>query len=280
MKDRKLKHSGREDGFTLIELLVVITIIVMLLSVIIPSLKNAKRYATIASCLNNQKSLCMSWLMYSQDNDDRICGGVITSECMYDGLAGGNLLRPPLWVWPPVTEELNYVGELDAEVTLEDRQRGCMKGALSVYFDSVKTVHCPSDSEYRRVWPYRYRGYSIPAGLAVYSVEDDIVRVGEIKSAANKYCFVEEDYDGNMANYNHAAWDFDPESNSFWDPLALFHNDSSTFAFADGHADRYKWRDARTVQFFTDRDSIGWYMPENIDLKWLQRGFAYKAYKE
>lgn len=31
-------------------------------------------------------------------------------------------------------------------------------------------------------------------------------------------------------------------SNPWWvDPFAILHNDSSTFAYADGHADRHKW---------------------------------------
>ena len=53
----------RRKGFTLIELLVVIAIIALLLAIIVPAVKMAKRKAASAVCLTNVKNLSVAWYM-------------------------------------------------------------------------------------------------------------------------------------------------------------------------------------------------------------------------
>jgi len=59
-------------GFTLIELLVVVSIIVLLVSLLLPSMKKAKDYAALAACKSNQKQLFMLLDFYSKDYNDQI----------------------------------------------------------------------------------------------------------------------------------------------------------------------------------------------------------------
>ena len=54
--------------FTLIELLVVIAIMGILISILLPSLSNAKRKGYMAVCLSNQKQIGISVAMYVTDN--------------------------------------------------------------------------------------------------------------------------------------------------------------------------------------------------------------------
>jgi len=55
------------NGFTLIELLVVIAIISLLVSILLPSLQQAKELAKSAVCMTNLRSLGMCIQMYVND---------------------------------------------------------------------------------------------------------------------------------------------------------------------------------------------------------------------
>jgi prepilin-type N-terminal cleavage/methylation domain-containing protein len=61
----------KRTGFTLIELLVVIAIIAMLLSIIMPSLKKAKKQAESIICRSRLKQWGLIFSLYAQDNEDK-----------------------------------------------------------------------------------------------------------------------------------------------------------------------------------------------------------------
>jgi prepilin-type N-terminal cleavage/methylation domain-containing protein len=67
--------SMRTRGFTLIELLVVIAIIAILLSLLIPSLKVARRHTQAAICGSNLHQWFIVFKMYADDNNDSFHGG-------------------------------------------------------------------------------------------------------------------------------------------------------------------------------------------------------------
>ncbi len=69
--------STRRRAFTLIELLVVVSIIVLLVSVLLPSLAKSREQAKRVKCLANLKALGVAATMYLADFKDRFCWGPV-----------------------------------------------------------------------------------------------------------------------------------------------------------------------------------------------------------
>ena len=65
-----------DKGFTLIELLVVIAIIAILMAILMPTLHRAREQGQRAACLSNLKQLTMAWIMYADENDNKIVNGL------------------------------------------------------------------------------------------------------------------------------------------------------------------------------------------------------------
>lgn len=64
MKENKSIYLG---NFTLLELLIVISIIVILLALLLPTLRKAKLMGNRISCAGNQKQIFTAWMTYEQD---------------------------------------------------------------------------------------------------------------------------------------------------------------------------------------------------------------------
>lgn len=62
-------------AFTLIELLVVVSIIVLLIAILLPSLNKARDVARSTACMSNERQLASAYIEYSLENKGRIFGG-------------------------------------------------------------------------------------------------------------------------------------------------------------------------------------------------------------
>jgi prepilin-type N-terminal cleavage/methylation domain-containing protein len=281
---------GTRRGFTLIELLVVIAIIAILMAVLMPALQAAKKLATGAVCVGNHRSLLTGWIMYADDND----GLLMCNGACYDQPND----RSP-WVHRPKDPAGNNAPV--SAVTDADRFRGIQAGPMWPYVKDVDVYHCPGDSRRNTRRPPRdcWRSYSISYAFGPLRAGDLTPRGGyqyyermlQVQSAALYYVFVEEEHNGSQYAENEGGWHlpFDgganrlanPGSWTFYDPLASYHIKSSTFGFADGHADRRKWMDRRTLDFIqnnaddpSSHSGIRTTSPDNEDLKWLIEHFV------
>ena len=273
----------RKNGFTLIELLVVIAIIAILMAVLIPALNVAKEQARGVACMSNQKTMGLAYVMYASENDSSICGGM----ARYAPTNG-----VPPWVMPPLDYSGGKIVQMPTgSVTLEQRLNGLKSGALFPYIKNTGAYHCPGDNRLRMgtsagrdLQQLVYRSYSVTDYLRA-TERSDPKKLTDFKNAAGKMLFVEDIYDAPGANHNVDAWSYNPGTNSLWDPLGVFHSNSATFSFMDGHAAVHKWMDKRTVIYFTSRTqaaSLGFgkgakFNPINEDLLWLDEHYPGKS---
>jgi prepilin-type N-terminal cleavage/methylation domain-containing protein/prepilin-type processing-associated H-X9-DG protein len=282
----------RTQGFTLIELLVVIAIIAILMAVLMPALSTAKKIATGAVCMGNLRSLATGWVMYADDN-----GGLL----MCNGACYETANDKSPWAHSPRDVAGNPLGKPPAAtITKEDRYRGLQLGTMWGYVKDVDVYHCPGDNRRSTRQPPRdaFRSYSISYAFGALRDKDLAIRGGyryyrrmsEIKGASQFYVFVEEEHNASQYGENEGGWHLpfngglnrlaNPASWTFYDPLASYHNKSSTFGFADGHAERIRWMDKRTLEFIQNNaddasvhSGFNRTSPDNRDLQWLLEHF-------
>lgn len=241
-------HSNgcvRREGFTLIELLVVIAIIALMLAVVMPALNNAKRQASAAVCLSNESQLSKAWHLFATDNNDEIVDGQPEYDLPADGFTDyGASGFAANFTSMPINAANNA-----RDWTLEGRIRGFKKGGLWPYFENYKLYHCPADKRSTKdEINYGYRTYSIGAVYSRLSLsgnwvtgESDVAvtKASQIKNPSSKFVWLEEMDIQSQCNNN--TWNHFLIDRKWGDPVAVWHGDSSTFGFADGHAERHIW---------------------------------------
>lgn len=278
-------------GFTLIELLVVIAIIALLMSIIVPSLRLAKRKASSAVCMSNTKNMAMAWFSYQSDNNGRLM------SARMDGVENNGTYVG--WIGAPYRNtpgDLHNTAVNTPPITKEDAIRGIRRGRLHEYLNAPETYHCPGDtlrkSIYDQVTPFV--SYSMARCLywqpnrssADYKYQ--VTRFGEITSPSSRYVFIEV---AQERNWNQSGWfSFGaPEYTDgvrwgWWDPIAINHGDSSIIGYVDGHAQTRKWQDPFTRERVEklSRDGVDMYNIEyppadqTDDLDFMARGWAYR----
>lgn len=227
-----------DRGFTLIELLVVIAIIAILAALLLPVLSNARRKATQAACVNNQKQLALGMKIYVDDNGSTFPG--IASR-MYG-------YHPEDWIyWRTNTALYPSFEKSPILVAVPGMQKPLLRCPLDNNDnDRINRFSYP-DGDGPYFFSYSLTGNGLDAdgnNAGISTLIDGSsgtpvayrFKESAIKTPAVKIMLAEEP--GTLA-----AWD-NPEGSELiqdgrWmpsnDPLTIRHGGKADVAFADGH---------------------------------------------
>lgn len=75
-----IERSRGGRAFTLIELLVVVAIIALLISILLPGLRNAREKGKETVCAANLRTIGLGLTEYAHDNQDKLCSGSFDPE--------------------------------------------------------------------------------------------------------------------------------------------------------------------------------------------------------
>jgi prepilin-type N-terminal cleavage/methylation domain-containing protein/prepilin-type processing-associated H-X9-DG protein len=240
-----------QRSFTLIELLVVIAIIALLAAMLLPTLAKAKASAQAIKCVNNMKQLTLCWLMYADDNNDRLVPNWI--------ILGTGSSPPESWVSGCETT-LNQATNV---AYIQNSRLYPYNKSSAIYqcpsLTGMAPVGVPASSLVRSVSMNCRMGGALAGDTSIAGIVWDtssalgpsyppIRKVSEIKSPPPVGALVFVDESLNTVDDGFFLVFLDSGATQWPNSPTARHSNGASLSFADGHAERWKWKGITTEQ--------------------------------
>jgi prepilin-type processing-associated H-X9-DG protein len=222
----------------LIELLVVIAIIGILAALLLPALNRAKQRAWTISCLNNLKQLTVCWHQYAGDNEDVM----VPNNFVY--------------VVDPSTTNPATLGEdgmtwCRGLAPLDTNEIDAATSMLFRYNQSTAIYHCPADKSTIDGHPdlLRKRSYNMSNSVQCQQA-DHFRKFTEIPESTSLFVFIDT-HENDIWDSTFGIFSLGDYWQDYWlDVPADRHQQGANITFADGHAQRLRWRATKDGYLF------------------------------
>jgi prepilin-type N-terminal cleavage/methylation domain-containing protein/prepilin-type processing-associated H-X9-DG protein len=228
-------------GFTLIELLVVIAIIAILAAMLLPALAKAKARAQAIKCVSNMKQLDIGWIMYAGDYQERLVSNWVLAS-------NPNVSPPESWVggnMQSATDATNLTWITTCRLYPYNPNPGIYQCPSATAVPPLTVVPLRTVSLNARMGAAlpgdtstagTVNTFTVSAAYPVFRKSTDIRN----PSPVNALTFIDE----SLRSLGDGVFFLTcpPNATGTWDnaPSAR-HSQGCTLAFADGHAEHWKW---------------------------------------
>jgi len=264
------KHPTQQvsEGFNLLELLVVVAIIAVMAGLLLPVLTKAKSKAREIVCASSQRQLMLAAELYAGDNQDY---WVANGHGYPDG--GGSFRT-----WVAGDSHFFLPGFTNTQYLVDERY-----AAFGAYIRSPQVYKCPEDkARLRRSMSMnvpQIRSYAMNAYVGWGNDPQELVPGYRIYRRSSDFAadfpserFVFQEVHPNSICFP-AFMTYMPgaDVDGFYHYPSSLHSGRSLVSFADGHVDRQRWVDRRTLKPVSTGILAHWdRSPGNPDIRWLR----------
>jgi prepilin-type N-terminal cleavage/methylation domain-containing protein/prepilin-type processing-associated H-X9-DG protein len=262
-REHRNRAALSSSAFTLVELLVVVAIITILAAMLLPALASGKARAKRIQCLNNQRQLAVTWVLYSGDSNDWLVS---------NGICNPESPSNKLWVQGAFIHT--------AANTNVDYMLNPQYALFANYLKSGSVYLCPTDRDLVKINNVMYpklRSYSLNAYLGwqgswegrLSSAYTVFQKYGTLSSKMPQGIFTFMDVQPDSICWPYFGVQM--QSDVFFNWPGASHSHGTEVSYADGHVEYHRWLDARTL----NPNSPNYHMhndasPRNGDLAWIR----------